>query len=248
MDAYDSEQFLSVNRMHQRHMNRDTNDTRTFLPREIWNQLPEESKNIIRGKSPNQTTMVRKINAHDMVAIDYDFSTPGALLTANNTELSSDLADNDPEAHAPSDNSAAVNTEDSAAILAHITNRQTLPADHDVRSVLASAHNRRKGGINAPVNMRNPPFGSPLALETKKDTVVVDGKCYVQVDNHRVQYRVDCNSTSPSAKMSSLVDRGANGGLAGQDVRLIETTMRLADVSGSTISPSRDFPSEPSLV
>ena len=33
-------------------------------------------------------------------------------------------------------------------------------------------------------------------------------------------------------KVSSLVDRGANGGLAGEDVRLIEQTARYADVSG----------------
>jgi hypothetical protein len=31
---------------------------------------------------------------------------------------------------------------------------------------------------------------------------------------------------------ASLVDRGANGGIAGEDVRIIETTLRSVDIQG----------------
>ena len=48
---------------------------------------------------------------------------------------------------------------------------------------------------------------------------------------HCIQYRTASHNTKES-KIASLVDRGANGGLAGEDVRLIEKTMRYADVSG----------------
>ena len=39
-------------------------------------------------------------------------------------------------------------------------------------------------------------------------------------------------STSFTAQVSSLVDRGANGGMAGADVRLLETGEKSADVRG----------------
>jgi hypothetical protein len=160
VDAFDNNQSFMVNRMHQRSHD---NGSRTFLPREIWDKLPEESKNIIRGIGLTKSATTRKVNIHDMVAIDYDDTSPNIVYNANNMELTSDLADDDP---APTENSD--NVEDSCAILAHITKQQLLLAGHDIRSVLASAHDRGKCGVAAPVNMKSPPFGTAQA--SGKDT------------------------------------------------------------------------------
>ena len=60
---------------------------------------------------------------------------------------------------------------------------------------------------------------------------MIDGKRYVQVDHHRLQYRIASHEKS-NGKIASLIDQGANGGLAGEDARIIEKTTRTADVSG----------------
>jgi hypothetical protein len=64
---------------------------------------------------------------------------------------------------------------------------------------------------------------------TSSDIFVHDGVVY-QVGNHNIKYHVQNNTTSSS--MGALVDGGANGGLSGSDVRVIETSYRKADVTG----------------
>ena len=60
--------------------------------------------------------------------------------------------------------------------------------------------------------------------EAQKNSLVIDGKRYVQVDHHCLQYQIASHEKS-NGKIASLIDRGANGGLAGEDVRIIEKTM-----------------------
>ena len=67
--------------------------------------------------------------------------------------------------------------------------------------------------------------------EAQKKSFVIDGKRYMQVDHHRLQYRIASHEKS-NGKIASLIDRGANGGLAGEDIRIIEKTTSTADVSG----------------
>jgi hypothetical protein len=61
------------------------------------------------------------------------------------------------------------------------------------------------------------------------DVFAHDGVVY-QVGNINVQYTVHNNKTS--SMLGALVDGGANGGLSGADVRVIETSSRRADVTG----------------
>ena len=58
-----------------------------------------------------------------------------------------------------------------------------------------------------------------------------DGKLYYRIKNHNVSYHV---SELKRQKEASLVDRGANGGFAGEDVRVLEYCYpnRMADVAG----------------
>jgi hypothetical protein len=124
--------------------------------------------------------------------------------------------------------------EDSTAILAHITRQKILPAFHNIRNVLASAHKRSDANSLSQGQQRN-------ERTQGKSSVIVDGKRYVQADKHEVTYKV-ANLEASDGRISSLIDRGANGGLAGEDVRLIETTGRTADVSGINNHRIRDLP------
>ena len=55
----------------------------------------------------------------------------------------------------------------------------------------------------------------------------------VQINVHRIQYRFsEAAADNHRLGESSLVDRGANGGLAGEDICVIEHTLRKADISG----------------
>ena len=69
-----------------------------------------------------------------------------------------------------------------------------------------------------------------LAQHNTTNSVMIDGVKYV-ASVHKVQYNLSKHRRHPKA---SLVDRGANGGMAGNDVRLISTDSagRKADVSG----------------
>ena len=57
------------------------------------------------------------------------------------------------------------------------------------------------------------------ASPPKDDEIVINGKKYRQVQSHRIYYLV---SLHKSKRVGSLVDIGANGGIAGDDIRIIE--------------------------
>ena len=56
---------------------------------------------------------------------------------------------------------------------------------------------------------------------------------------HNIIYKVKSYDTSHS---SSLVDRGANGGIAGHDVRIIERLHRCVDIQGINNHQLNDIP------
>ena len=72
------------------------------------------------------------------------------------------------------------------------------------------------------------------------DIIVVNGKRYRSINVLQIQYKVSNVMTSTTA---SLVDRGANGGLAGSDVRVIckSNPPRMVDVSGIDSHEVRDL-------
>jgi len=56
----------------------------------------------------------------------------------------------------------------------------------------------------------------------KDNEIIVNGKKYQQVNTHTINYSV---SIHKSSQVGSLVDCGANGGIAGGDVHAIEKTI-----------------------
>ena len=65
--------------------------------------------------------------------------------------------------------------------------------------------------------MNKPNAGPPPPLNDEK--IVVNGKRYHQIQVHCIFYSV---SSHKSQRDGSLIDRGANGGIAGDDVCIIE--------------------------
>ena len=63
----------------------------------------------------------------------------------------------------------------------------------------------------------------------KDDEIVVNGKRYHQVQVHHIFYSV---SSHKSWRVGSLVDRVANGGIAGDDICIIEKSDWTVDVRG----------------
>ena len=102
---------------------------------------------------------------------------------------------------------------ESTALLAHLTKQKPLPPG-DVRRLVSQTHKKPIpiSGVQTPLET------SRLAPAGKdKKVIIVDGKKYIQSNVHRVKYKID-NVTAADAEQASLVDRGANGSMAGADV------------------------------
>ena len=117
-------------------------------------------------------------------------------------------------------------------LLAYAT-KQSLPPG-DLRQVLSSFDKKR--------TPKPPSASNSNSSVSFAKTITLDGKTYRQVNVHeRIMYNISKSSTSP---YGSLIDRGANGGLAGSDVRIIHkhANPRLVDVSGIDSHQVTDLP------
>ena len=101
----------------------------------------------------------------------------------------------------------------------HVTTTSLPP--HDICRVLSSNHTR-----SAPSTDTNSQSGPVLPCIYEAD----DGHRYVRLNQH-VRYSVS-NAHTRRSKEDSLVDRGANGGFAGDDVRVLDHTFKTANVTG----------------
>ena len=92
----------------------------------------------------------------------------------------------------------------------------------DIRKVLATtAKKSRFPTSRRPEKATN--------LDTKIHEVQIDGRTFRAVNHTKVHYQF---SQLERAKVGGLLDRGANGGLAGSDVRVLYKTSHKVDVSG----------------
>ena len=80
---------------------------------------------------------------------------------------------------------------------------------------------------------------SSAPSSTPRQSVVVDGRTYY-LSNTNIEYHVGNHEVDN--KFGSLMDEGANGGLSGEDVRVIEETMNRADVTGINDHSIKDVP------
>ena len=100
-------------------------------------------------------------------------------------------------------------------LLAHVTQQKNLPPGHLHRLLSSSMNNSNK--------IESTPNGKPYT------EINIDGKLYRQVNYSKIIY---CHSEVIAPRRGALVDRGANGGICGDDVRVISKTTRNVDVQG----------------
>ena len=180
-----------------------------------WDLLSDEAKAIILGlrKDPGKCS----VNLHDISAFDF--------LQANLHSLQDE--DGDPVKIPPdpdedqADPAPQLDEDTSTALLAFLSKQKSAAHPGHLANVLSTSKNKNaKGARFIPKSDTN---------STKDDEIVINGKKYRQVQSHRIHYSV---SAHKSKRMGSLVDRGANGGIAGDDVCIIEKSDRTVDVRG----------------
>jgi hypothetical protein len=170
-----------------------------------WDELSPESKHIImeakiRHSHPRPP---RKANLHDITRADLDNVAAYDFIQAHLHELQmddtpstlSEPASNYSSGHSPNDRT--LNVDDSQKLLAHLTKCTTLPPG-DLQRVLSSS-------INNPKTIIPPP----------NTDIHINGKTYRQVNTAKTLYVASDHRT---VRRGALVDRGANGGIAGDDV------------------------------
>jgi len=195
-----------------------TQQQHPYLPSELWNALPKEAQEVLRqyGSKDNPTSSSRGPPKLMAKFHDYQLTDDFGIDLEDQDPQTADLAHGDPpdEPVIGSATSDHASTEDAQPLLAFFSNQKKL-APNDIRRVLSPPSTSK----HAPTNK---------VQNAAKHTIILDGVTYKQA-MHCICYKVSAYS---STKAATLVDRGANGGMAGSDVRLLETGERCADVSG----------------
>jgi len=194
-----------------------------FLPRDEWNKLTQEQKDQLIAKRRQEQTpsqSFRQANVHevgDMVNIDDIIE----YITMNHTlSEQEDKGSNDE----PSIGNA---------LLAHMAGQSMDSNPGDVRQVLASNRKPIKN-TNRKVNEST---SVPSTVTVGDTTYYLNKGETITVNNHHytahmtcIPYRVSQHDVSVMEK--ALVDRGANGGICGDDMLVLEGSERFVDVFG----------------
>ena len=119
------------------------------------------------------------------------------------------------------------------SINSHVTQDAQPDSVDDVLLAMVTKHTNRTVPNSHPADVRSvlsQPVKTPK-VQIKEEELIINGHKYVrQVQIHDIQYRV---SQASSRKKGSLIDRGANGGIAGSDTRVIERhAHRTVDIRG----------------
>ena len=175
----------------------------------IWDQLDDESKALILGRSPESKRSdtfshvkpgrkgshrgANKINLHDISAHD---------LLANYHQYQAHQMDEDEGVVLHDEDGADATDEEPNPLLAFLTSRGDSASPGNLRNVLSSTSNR--AATSKPSQQR-------LAKYTN------------------ITYDVGKHCTT---HCGALIDRGANGGILGDDARIIAETDRVVNVQG----------------
>jgi len=134
---------------------------------------------------------------------------PALKVHAAETETANDNADTIVENTITDEPEFLDPQEERDLLLTYVTNQKRLPAS-DIRRIMSNRKPKSSSGM-------------PSKGETKTQ------QFQAQQFQANMLYRV-CNFQH--AKVASLIDGGANGGLIGDDARILNKTMRKVDISG----------------
>ena len=186
--------------------------------RRAWHQLPNSVKAIVlQARPPAQAPAAPtppppppppscRVNLHDISAAEF-------LSSFSDQRMGSDIGD---ALTPPSDDK----TNDSPdKLLAHVTNQKHLQPG-DLQRLMSDKL--------AAVPANNKTKQTPNRKANKHDVISI-GDTDLLVLNHSIIYSIKNTNT---VKGAALVDRGANGCISGNDVRVIEKTHRIVNVQG----------------
>jgi len=214
-----------------------------YFPPEIWKLIPDEVREYIRSQkkppsSTNQSKASYKANVHEFNAEEEQEEWHDAQDRRDNP----DYDDNDENL-----NEHQLNDEDDPDVqtfLAHMA-QQVNQGQPDRPRLPPGDIRRTLGGGKGSGNRALPPNHIPKVKETKvKKTIVIDGVTYRSVNRTHIEYNVSRHEHRQSEPTSALVDRGANGTLAGSNVVVLETPdpERRANVTGIADHTVPDVP------
>ena len=232
-DLSDIMAYSTDNRYTPNRPSTTSNGTSPFLPRDEWMKLSPEKKEEILAKrrkerghqngNSSNNPVARRINVHDTIQsivnlddiIEY---------TANTHIVSHNNADCDKEESNTSD-----------TLLCHMAGRSSNGiSPGDIRQVLASKQGpsgkRKTVKVNeATTTPETFTLGDTTYYLNKGETINFQG---YQYSAHSTMVRYNVGQHESSSLDKALVDRGANGGVCGDDMLVLEGSERFVDVSG----------------
>jgi hypothetical protein len=202
--------------VHRVSMTRDQWNKLDTSAQTIWDSLPDEAKAIILDRKPSNhaphqsryAASLHEMSAHDLLCSLSTGSTIGTDITSTDTNANNDNKD----------------SKDNNPILTMLTQQRTSFAANQ-------QDNKHPGDITRMMSTSN--------AKKPPSSVVVDGHTY-SIKMHRITNTTDTNgkityqaSSASSQQCGALIDRGSNGGVAGDDVRVIRIDPhRTVDVQG----------------
>jgi len=158
---------------------------------------------------------LHNISAYDFIQANMHDLHLESIEDNDNTPLDPDDNHGDAETQAEEDNSTK--------LLAYLSKQKGPTHPGHLANVLSTSKTKHEKGAK----FMSKPNADPLP--PKDEEIVVNGKRYHQIHAHCILYSV---SSHKFHKAGSLVDRGANGGIAGDDVCIIEKSDQTVDVCG----------------
>jgi len=198
---------------------KNNNDPNTlYVPWDLYQQLPPRVQKLVsEAKKAEPGYVPRKANFHEQVSTD-DLAPDieGLGITGNADGMHTSVANE--SAH-------GAGTIDDQALYDHIRGDATMEVG-DIRRVLAAKQKRREEDIKQQY--------------AAKKTMVIDGVKWYSANVHNVIYSV--SEHHASRQETALVDRGANGGMASEDVMVVERGVKCATVNGFNGHAVQDLP------
>jgi len=171
-----------------------------------WDLLSDNAKAIILGlcKDPGKSV----VNLHEVSAFDFlqaNFHESLLDETKDPIEIPPDPDEDQADARPQLDEDT------STTLLAFLSKQNSTTHPGHLANVLSTSKSKNAKGARF--------MTKPDASPSKDDEVIINGKKYHQVQAHCIYYSV---SSHKSRRVGSLVDRGTNGGIAGDDICIIK--------------------------
>ncbi len=208
VDAGDN--FFNYSSTYDDHNELELLVNRHYIPPDVWHQLPQEAR---------EKLLKEKIDSNN----------PSNTSFRPNSQSSSKFTPRQAKEHVLESSKDTDNTIDISGLNLEVINEDNnnniqgnmheVEATHpgDIRNVLTSASKSAK------------PKRSD-GNKTGKRMIVLNGERFYSANTIVIKYQSFNQRVLP--KLGSLVDRGANGGIAGDDVVIIDKSHRTCDVSG----------------